>query len=157
MGDLSIKGTILTFQTDKESGAIVPGTVHVDHNTITDTLKAYLAKKLADNSDDWALDNLFTSSTPADTQDGIAHGDASDGSVTNAFITTKNAGGDGTETYIEFYGKIDGAVTLNDHLLLGHNYQAAVTAFEKVFATYAINETVASGRTYHFYWKITIA
>jgi len=155
--DLKITGHVLMFQTDIKTGTLVPGTVKEDHNAITDTLKAYLAQKIGDDSVNYAIDNLFSSATPADGQDGIAHGDPSTYDVDNAFVTTKNAGGDGSETYIEFYGYIDGAVTLNQSLLLGHNYQAATYNFEKVFATYDINETVDSGRRYHFYWKITIS
>lgn len=161
--EVKITGEVVMFQTD-ENGKVVPGTYKRSKNTISSDLKNYLAFKIVDATSNKALDNLFTANgdiTSAGTTnnggDGIAHGSAGTKDVDYFFTTSKNAGGTGAENYVEFYGFIDGPATLNDTLKLGFNYNNTTYEFDTVFATYSINETVASGRKYHFYWKITIS
>lgn len=155
-GDVfKLKGTITSYQTDLDNNEI-PGTRKMDHNTIQTDLKQYLAKCLAATTD-FSLNNLFVSETPATGKDGIGYHDIGIMSIIKTFITLLNDGGDGSEVYTEFYGYIEGPETLTGTLQLGFNLGSGPAyEFAEVFATYAISESVASNRRYHFYWKITI-
>ena len=162
---LNLIGTVRSYETDLE-GNVIPGTEVEDHNTINSDLKHYLANCLAANVNE-AMDALFTGSTPA-TEIGAGRTDGivfttkldsgGDFDATACFITTLNAGGAGTESYVEFYGYIIGAATLNGFLSLGYGLfnDGLHNIFASMFSSYAINKTVAANRRYHFYWKITI-
>ena len=160
MSELKIRGYVKHWQTD-ENGNVVPGTVKEDHNAITDSLRNYLAQVIGAEVLGKAVDTLFTSQDLGldDGGDGIAWGQTN-GDVSGKMVTTKNAGGTGNEAYIEFYGTVQAsgaAITIGPYLLLGTDYSSVAYALGTVYATYAINETVPDGRTYHFYWKITIS
>jgi hypothetical protein len=147
------------FQTDNRTGLLVPGTYFENlRNTIQNDLKYYLAYKMGTNTTDQAMNNLFTVGGAIGGghagEDGMAHGTG--GVADYAFVTTLNAGGDNSAEYIEFYGYIVGAVTLNNNLYLGFNMQWPGQDFAKTYAEYDINTSVGAGRTFHFYWKITV-
>ena len=148
------------FQTDLKTGLYVPGTYFEDHNTIQNDFRYYLAYKIGTNTTDQALNNLWTSDGALGSgdsgYDGIAHG-AAGTALDYKFATSLNAGGDNSLTYIEYYGYIDGAVTLSGNLYLGFTYVHGGTTFTKLYSTYDINTSVAASRRYHFYWKITAA
>jgi len=159
-------GIVKSWQTDLD-GNVIPGTLKEERNTIQAGLKKYLASCIGAGIIDKKLDNLFDQdygaggdamSAAIDGMDGIAYYDEAEQFITQTFYTELNAGGTGNETYIEFYGYINGAVNLNGKLVLGHNitYGVDSTAFETDFAEYAIEENVAADRKYHFYWKITV-
>jgi len=160
---LKLVGHIRGYETDLDNN-IIPGTEFEDHNTIGDALKIYFAHCIAVDVNNESLDALFTSASPATNVgaaklDGIgyAHGLAS--TILEAcFITALNVGGDGTELYTEYYGYIEGAISMNGFLILGNTLalDGADYKFDNTYATYAINKTIAADRRYHFYWKITI-
>ena len=163
---IKVVGSVRGHQTwldehGRDSGEIVPGSQLEDKNTIEDALKAYLAYKIGTDTTDYALNNLFTAdeATPFGTMaglDGIVIYDAVPGDW-NTFITTLNDGGDNTETYIEYYGyhtnSGGSAESLVSELRLLHSLNSS----EIVFASYTIGTTLADGRRYHFYWKISFA
>jgi len=155
MGLANVKG----WQTDLKTGLIVPGTMFEDHNTIQNDLRYYLAYKIGTNTTDRALNNLFTvDGTPGGGhvgQDGIAHGTAYT-SLTDILATSLSVGGDNTVNYIEFYGYIDGAVSLTNNLYLGQGFIISPNEFSYQFASYDINTSVGAGRRFHFYWRIRI-
>jgi len=158
-----LKGTITHFQTDLNDNEI-PGTRKTSHNSIEDALLAYLAHCIASDQN-LALDALFDDEDPATAvgggkTDGIGFYNAGLLEVTKCFETTKNDGGDGSETYVEFYGFVTGAFTLNGVLQLGYllaDGGGGTYNFTKIFASYTINESVAASRKFHFYWKISLS
>lgn len=166
--DVKIQGFVKYWQ--EENGKIVPGTVHVDHNAIQDALRYFLAQAIGTNTTN-ALDNLFTKNsndsafsfaTDASGKDGIAYKPSASDYVQHVFKTTKNAGGTGAESYIEFKGELDAGssnFTLSGELQFGFNLTGTAlgtdTVFTKVYSTYAINTTITANRTFLFYWKIT--
>jgi hypothetical protein len=160
MSELKIKvaGVVKSWQTDLETGAMVPGTEKEEHNTIGSDLKAYLAESMAVNVDE-AINNFIASDAYAADKDGIAYIAAGAAIHSHWFVTSLNDGGDGTETYVEFYGYVDGAVTLNGTLQLGYKLigGASASVFTSTFATYTINEVVPAARRFHFYWKVTMS
>lgn len=130
-------------------------------NTIQAGLTQYLAYKLGTNTTNRALDSLFAADGAIgggdDGDDGIHNGESLGGGPAGyKLATTLNDGGTEAESYIEFYGYIDGAVTL-EYLTLGHDYLHASEVFNTVFAGIAVNQTVAASRRYGHYWKITLA
>lgn len=174
--NLGIYGSVRYFQTPagivlpsdsrkalkqlKQDGIMIPGSFRAGSNTIGSDLKKYLAYKLAADVTDQAMDNLFASGglvasvgAANDGKDGIAWGQDN---VAGLFVTTLNDGGDNSDTFAEFYGYVDGAVTLSTELTLGFSYTNGTTSWSKTYATYSINESVAASRRFHFYWKITI-
>jgi hypothetical protein len=145
------------WQTDLKTGLIVPGSVFEDKNTIQNGLTYYLAYKIGTDTTDRALNNLFSadgSPSGHGGEDGIAHHDGSE--IDLIFDTTLSVGGNNSVSYIEFYGFIDGSATLDTSLYLGHNMIVTPYQFTTTFATYSINTSVASGRRFHFYWRINI-
>ena len=169
---LSVRGSVRHFETDLDNN-IIPGTLFEGPNTIQSSLKKYLAWCIAVDKN-LAIDNFFTGSVPATEisagrLDGIAFTTSEGPSdIGTCFITTLNVGGDGVERYVEFYGYVEGAVTLNGYLQLGYNLYVdggGNNTFKGIetgtdgnshYASYAINKSVAANRRYHFYWKITI-
>jgi len=150
---MKLKGTVTHFETDLDNNEI-EGTRVEDHNSIGDDLKKYLAHSIGDTVDE-ALDDFFTTSAVTLNKDGIALYSPGLLALTSAFITTLNVGGDGTVSYVEFYGYAEGAISLIGDLQLGYKADAT-PQFTSVFASYAINKSVDADRKYHFYWKITI-
>lgn len=150
------------WQTDLKTGLIVPDTTFYDYNTLQNDLKYYLAYKIGTDASDHAMDNLFdvdgAMSGSHLSHDGIAHGSTSV-NLDYAFHTTLNAGGDNSTLYIEFYGYIDGGpISLNNNLYLGQVVTGSTPyPFLYEYASYDINTSVAAGRRFHFYWRITIA
>lgn len=165
--EISVKGFCRGFQTyldkdGKDTGIIVSGTnVPWHQNTLGNDLKYYLAYKIATDTTDQAMDALFTGNgavaglSAQNGKDGIAHG--AGGTMDYLFTTTKNVGGTNAEAYVEFYGYVDGAATLTSTLYLGFNYVHATYELTKKNSSVSINQTVASGRRYHHYWKITVS
>lgn len=154
------------WQTDLKTGLVVPGTTFEDHNTIQGTLRNYLAYLIGtnpalDSTNERALDDLFTTDgTPSfpthQNEDGIVHGGALD-DIQEVLATSLSVGGDNTVNYIEFYGYIDGAATLDENLMLVHDFFAlSPNEAAYMFAEYDINTSVSAGRRFHFYWRITI-
>jgi len=163
-GIINLTGEVRHYHTDDKTGLMIPGTFYKGPNTINSALGYYLMYKLGTHTLDYAIDNFFTEGAAVNGDDvgfdGIAQADDLPGSETidYVFLTSLNTGGDESVAYAEFYGSIPGAVTLATYLQLGWNLKGSDPYdFTKVFAYYAINETVAAGRTFHFYWKITAA
>lgn len=152
---VNIKG----WQTDLKTGLIIPGSVFYNKNTVQNDLKYYLAYKIGTNTTDQTMDSLFTTDgTPVgghEGDDGIAHGTSST-VLTDIFATSLSTGGDNSTVYIEFYGYIDGSVSLTNNLYLGYDFSLAPNSFAKEYASYDINTSVAAGRRFHFYWRVTI-
>lgn len=155
---IRLRGEVKSWQTDSETGEIVPETVKTDYNTIGTDMKTYLAQSLADDINH-GMDNFISSNAYTVDKDGIAFKVSGASYHSEWFISSLNDGGDGTKTYTEIYGYIDGAVTLNGTLELGYALTGGASAseFTSTFATYIINETVPAARRFHFYWKITMS
>ena len=159
---IEVNGTIKSWQTELDTGVIVPGTKQINHNTIGSDLKKYLAHVMAVTTDESIKEaDLQTSITFVYEagKSGIAFVLSGASYQSEWFITEINDGGDGIEAYVEFYGYIDGAVTLNGTLQLGSVLTggASTAVYTNTFATYTINETVPAARRFHFYWKVTMS
>lgn len=148
------------YQVDNKTGLIVPGTKFEDHNLIYNDLLYYLPYKTGTNTVNQAMDNLFaasgTLSSGDNGYDGIAYGVSSTG-LTHKLDTDLNTGGDLATAYVEFSGSIAGSINLSAYLYLGFNYTHASTAFADTYAQYDINQNVESGRTFYFYWRLTLS
>jgi hypothetical protein len=155
---LRLIGSVNYFQRDKLTGLIVPGTEVVSKNTIVEDLGFYLAYKIGTNTINQSLSNRFTVGGTIGVgdngYDGIAYGTSTISGLTHKLDTDINAGGTLAESYIEFSGNIDGPLSLAGYLQLGHNY--SVGAFSEPYAYYAITTTVETGRTFYFYWRLTV-
>lgn len=155
--ELKIGGIVRAFQTN-ENGLIIPDTEVVLSNTIQDSLKNSLSYWIGDAS---------VGTTPAyfDAQDPSTQGGrmgiaavTSDDFLTYCFVTSLNAGADGVEEYIEYYGYIDGPVTLQNYLGIVSSVAANNTAPSTMWSKLSISEIeVLDNRRYHVYWKITIS
>jgi len=179
---LGIRGEVKFFQTEKgielptsfknltkeQKDLIIPGSLTEDNNTISTNLKNYLAYKIGTDTTDRALDALTISDglvasvgAANNGKDGMFWGvtapSYTDVLVLGILDTSLNTGGTEAEAYIEFYGFVDGSQTVSSQLSLAHNYVDATTKVSTIFATYALSETVAASRRFHFYWKITIS
>lgn len=148
------------WQTDLKTGLVVPESVFEDRNTLQNDIKYYLAYKIGTDITNQALDDLFTSDGAPTAgnlnEDGIAHGTSSS-NLDLILDSSLSVGGDNSTSYIEFYGFIDGAQTLTDNLYLGFNLAVlSPNEFTKEYASYDINISVAAGRRFHFYWRVTI-
>jgi len=111
------------------------------------------------------LCNMFSSSGDGtdddfDGMDGIGY-DEGDDQITKIYHTTVNIGGDGTKSYIEFYGyhtnSTASSITLGGKLKLGVNYTAGGSygSFEEELSSYAVSTTIGAYRKHHVYWKIS--
>ena len=147
----NIKG----WQTDLKTGLVIPDSIFEGHNTVQNDLKYYLAYKIGTDTTDQALDNLFPTDDTPIAGDGIAHGPSSN-DIYEVFATSLSTGGDNSTVYIEFYGYIDGLVSLTDNLYLGYGLTTPPPEFSKEYASYDINTSVTLGRRFHFYWRVTI-
>jgi hypothetical protein len=151
----SIRG----FQVDDRTGLILPKTYFEGENAIWADLMEYFAYKIGTETINQAMDNRFAAagalSSGDNGYDGMAHG-ASATALDYKFDTDLNAGGTNAENYIEWLGTIAGPVSLTGSLFLGFNYAHGSTAFANTYAQYIINTTVDSGRTFYFYWRITV-
>jgi len=148
------------FQKDDKTGLILPETYFEDHNTVENDILYYLAYKIGTNTVNQCVDSRFAAggalAVGDNTSDGIAHG-ASSTTLDYKLATSLVAGtGTGSVAYTELLGSIAGAVTLNGYLYIGFNYVHASTAFTKTYFSYNISQTVAAGRTFYFYWRITL-
>lgn len=152
-------GVVRYFQRDNKTGLIVPGTYVEDKNTIHDFLRYYLAYKIGTNTINQALDSRFATggalSSGDNDDDGIAYG-TDVGSLSHKLDTDINAGGNNSVDYIEFSGSIAGALNMSGYLVLGYDYAHAGTSFSKTYAYYSITQNIESGRTFYFYWRITL-
>jgi hypothetical protein len=134
-------------------------------NTVHTPLLNHLAHRIAANTNNYAMDNLFTSQgteaavgTAMNGFDGIFHYNKDDvEQIEHILLTTLNVGGAGVTAYSEFYGYINGAVTLNHYLGVGYNYIDATTLMTAIFAYTAITTTVAANRRFHRYWRFTFS
>ena len=148
-----------------DTGKVVPHTEWSSKNTIANALLYYLAYKVGTDTEDRALDTLFTGNgTKASVgaaqaaKDGIVHGVYGVPSVDYILQTVLNAGGTEVQAYIEFYAYITGAATLDDYLSVGHNYSnSGDGSLTTVFSNVTIDQSVAADRRYHHYWKFTFA
>ena len=116
-----------------------------------------------------AINNLFDDSGEGAsvinahlTEDGIAFG-SGDGNDFNGILeTTVNQGGAGSNPYIEFYGEFyndtASSITIGSYLNLGRDiYLDSIYYFRTLFSTYAMSDTVAAGRRFGVYWRITLS
>jgi len=132
-------------------------------NAIQDGLLNYIAYKIGTDTNDQALDDLHAFNTNhlvssnQEGEDGISHFNAGTADFDYYLVTTLNDGGGASDGYIEFYGYIDGAVTLDGSLYLGNNYEHANEVYEFIFSIIPISQTVLSARRYGHYWKLTPA
>ena len=161
-GIVNLTGEVRHYHTDDKTGLMIPGTFYKGPNTINSALGYYLMYKLGTHTVNQAIDTFFTAGAAVNgddlTREGIAHSSSQTGvDIDYVFLTSLNTGGDESVAYTEFYEALAGAVTLDGYLQLGFALIGAPYEFSKVFAYYAINETVAAGRTFHFYWRITVA
>jgi len=173
---IQIKGTTYDFMTElefiKRDGIIIPFDTGIKiwekegKNSIDTGLTCHLAHRIAANTNNYALDNLFgTQGTRAAEgatnagKDGIVHWDKLDlGQVEHFLLTVLNVGGTGGQGYSEFYGYINGAVTLNHYLGIGYNYvNSGPYNMTVMFAENSISTTVAINRRFHRYWKFTLS
>jgi len=160
--EIKLRGDVKGFQTDKKTGLLVPNTYFEDHNTIDSNLHEYLAYKITTNTNNYSLDNLFTTHRVPiigdSNMDGICHCTVGDGTGINyVFDTDLNAGGDNATSYIEYYAHGEGALTLTGYLLLIYDLtEWDSTKVTAIYASYDINTSVLVGRVFHFYWKITL-
>jgi len=156
---IPIVGSVIYFQRDDLTGLIVPGTKVEDHNTINSDLTFYLAYKIGTNTINQSLNNRFTVggalSSGDNGYDGIAYGGSSD-ILTYKLDTDINAGGTNAENYIEFVGSIAGPLVMSGVLVLGGNYLHSVPTLVDIYATYNISADIESGRTFYFYWRLTV-
>ena len=151
--------------TPVDTGIIVPGTMFKKKNTIANALVYNLSASLGPNATDKALDSLFSANgTKASVgagqagNDGIVEGTYGLPQVDHILQTTLNAGGTEAQNWIEYYGYIDGAVTLDSYISIGHNYSNAGDGrLTTYFSNVVISQSVAANRRYHHYWKFTIA
>lgn len=152
-------GIVRYFQRDNRTGLIVPGTYVEDKNTIYPDLRYYLAYKTGTDTVNQSLSNRFavggTTSAGDDGYDGIAYGTGQT-ALSHKLDTDINAGGNNSTDYIEFSGSIAGALNMSGLLVLGHSYLHSSTAFVDSYAYYAITQNIESGRTFYFYWRITL-
>jgi hypothetical protein len=157
---IKIKGLVRYFQREKSTGILIPETYVEDHNAIYTDLQYYLAYKIGTDTVDQSLSNRFTVggtlSSGDNGDDGIAYGTGPTYDLTHKLDTDINAGGAETENYIEFSGSIDGPLTMSGYLQLGHSIVLA-TDFADVYAYYSISTEIDSGRTFYFYWRITLS
>ena len=156
-----VTGSVRYFQRDNITGLIVPGTEHEDHNVIQNDLLYYLPYKIGTDTINQSISNRFTVGGTIDSgddgQDGIGYGTATVDSLTHKLDTDINAGGDLTETYIEFVGSIAGAINMTGYLQLGHDYDDVPSArFNDLYAYYNISSNVEAGQTFYFYWRFAI-
>lgn len=152
-------GTVKYFQRDNRTGLIIPGTYVEDKNTVQDDLRYYLAYKTGTNTTNQALDSRFTVggtlSGADDGDDGIAYGVSSD-ILSHKLDTDINAGGDNAINYIEFSGSIAGELNMSGVLVLGGDYDNSIPTLLDIYATYSITVFIESGRTFYFYWRLTL-
>lgn len=155
-----IIGTVKGFQRDNETGLILPETLFEDKNTLYATGAHYLAYKIGTDTINQAIDNRFTTGAALvsgdEEYDGIAYGPTSS-TLSHKLDTDINAGGDQATNYIEFSGSIAGPIGLAGVLALGFDYTHGSTAFANLYATYGISVTVDPGRTFYFYWRLTLS
>ena len=152
-------GIVRYFQRDNKTGLIVPGTYVEDKNTIQNDLRHYLAYKIGTDTTNQSLSSRFatggTLSDTDDADDGIAYGSYED-SLSHKLDTDINAGGNNSTNYIEFSGSIAGELNMSGELVLGHHYLQTNTAFNDPYAEYQVTQFIESGRTFYFYWRITL-
>jgi len=159
---LRIKGSVRYFQRDNLTGLIVPGTEHEEHNIIVEDLSFYLAYKIGTETINQSLSSRFTVggtlSSGDNGDDGIAYGPAVPGVglLSHKLDTDINAGGDNATNYIEFSGSIAGQLSMSGYLHLGHDYLNTNDDFEEPYAYYSISAEIDSGRTFYFYWRLTL-
>lgn len=173
---IQIKGTTYDFMTElefvKRDGILVPFDTGIKvwekegKNTISTGLTYHLAHRIAASTNDYALNNLFGTqgtrvaegATNAG-KDGIVHYDKEDIQQTeHFFLTVLNVGGTGAQNYSEFYGYINGAVTLDHYLGIGYNYvNSGQYQMTVIFADNSVSTTVAVNRRFHRYWKFTLS
>jgi len=155
---INLIGSVRYFQRDKLTGLIIPGTEVESKNTIVEDLSFYLAYKIGTDTINQSLSSRFTVGGTIgigdNGDDGIAYGTSTISGLTHKLDTDINAGGALTESYIEFSGNIDGPLSLAGYLQLGHDY--GLGAFSEPYAYYAITTTIESGRTFYFYWRLTL-
>lgn len=159
---IPVTGSVRYFQRDNITGLIVPGTEHEDHNIIQNDLLNYLSYKIGTDTINQSISNRFTVGGTIDSgddgYDGIGYSASSPTeALTHKLDTDINAGGDLTELYIEFSGSIAGALNMTGYLQLGHNYDDVPSAlFNDLYAYYSISANIEAGRTFYFYWRLTI-
>jgi len=164
---LKPKGFVRYFQRDDKTGLIVPGTYVEDTNTVNSGLTKYLAYVVTtvpgapqDLDSKFGTGRAYTATaypTGDIGGDGIALLEGGEvPAITLVLATSLNDGGDGSSDYVEYLGSIPGSVTLDGTLQLGWNL-IGTTGFTAVYASYSINVDVLAGRTFYFYWKITMS
>ena len=175
---VGINGVVRYWLSDLDDN-MIEGTYVEDTNTIQSNLKQNLAKAIVSGTNTDYIDvaaNSFTDGAFNITGNitgtnnyGIACLNTSSG-VKTTFVTSKNAGGDGTETYVEFYGYTTGSSGGGDifsgtldslHLVKDvalYTGTSILTAFTKVYASYDFATTinVEANRRFHFYWRINL-
>ena len=152
-------GSVKYFQRDNRTGLMIPGTYVENENTIYPDLRYYLAYKIGTDTTNQSLSNRFatggTLSSGDNGYDGITFGYGQT-ALTHKLDTDINAGGNNSTNYIEFSGSIAGELNMSGELVLGHHYLQTNTAFNDPYAEYQITQNVESGRTFYFYWRITL-
>lgn len=159
---IKLKGSVKYFQRDDRTGLIIPRTECKDNNIIESDLQYYTAYKIGTNTINQSMSSRFavggTLSAGDNGDDGIAYGPGVPGVglLSHKLDTDINAGGDNATDYIEFSGSIAGPLTMSGYLHLGHDYLNSNADFNEPYAYYAITTTIDSGRTFYFYWKLTL-
>ena len=168
---LDVQENVMGYQVDKDSGLYIHNTYFKGKNTLQTELKKYLAYKIAlDTTDRAVLTNKFTF------EGGVAEGGAAamdgysgmayegQGDYLYIFDTDLSQGGDNATAYIEFVGFLNADATTGDiapgayNMVLGHDYNAGGPGpFATLFSRYSHTLSVLQGRTFYFYWRISIA
>jgi len=173
---VGVNGVVRYWLSDLNDN-MIEGTYVEDTNTIQSNLKQNLAKAIVsgtntdyiDVASNSFADGLFDVTANTTGKYGIACLNTSSG-VKTTFVTSKNSGGDGTETYVEFYGYTTGSAGGGDifsgtldslHLVkdvADYTSSSISVAFTKVYASYDFPSTinVEANRRFHFYWKINL-
>ena len=153
-------GSVKYFQRDNRTGLMIPGTYVENENTIYPDLRYYLAYKIGTDTTNQSLSNRFatggTLSSGDNGYDGIAYSTIPIESLSHKLDTDINAGGNNSTNYIEFSGSIAGELNMSGYLVLGHSYLHSSTIFVDTYAYYSITQFIESGRTFYFYWRITL-
>jgi len=128
-------------------------------NTVASALKYALIHHLADGTQNYGIDNLFTVSAgqggASDGKDGIV---VSNGTTGYSMITTLSSGGAGSTNTAVFKGvyTAGGAYTATTAYLLRALAWASAAAPSAYFASQTFSKVLATSDQLTIYWTITL-
>ncbi len=128
-------------------------------NTVASALKYALIHHLADGTQNYGIDNLFTVSAgqggASDGKDGIV---ISNGAAGYSMITTLSSGGAGSTNTVVFKGVYTaaGAYVATTAYLLRNLAWASAAAPSSYFASQTFSKTLALADQITIYWTVTL-